>query len=72
MRIYRVETPEGAAIVLNTEAAQDCWPEAIYWDGSNQISKATGSQWNHETLYRSARGQQRARGPCRRGDEGVK
>jgi len=26
------------------------------WDGSNNISKATGSQWNHEVLYRTAQG----------------
>ena len=26
------------------------------WDGSNFISRATGSQWNHEALYRTASG----------------
>ncbi len=25
---------------------EDCW-----WNGSNQISKATGSQWIHQILY---------------------
>ena len=30
--------------------------EDTYWDGNNHISKATGSQWEHETLYRTASG----------------
>jgi len=30
--------------------------EDSYWDGSNSISVATGSQWQHETLYRTATG----------------
>jgi hypothetical protein len=30
--------------------------EESYWDGRNNISKATGSQWEHEYLYRSASG----------------
>lgn len=27
--------------------------EDTYWNGSNMISRATGSQWDHETLYRT-------------------
>lgn len=27
------------------------WEEATWWNGSNHISKATGSQWEHEALY---------------------
>lgn len=30
--------------------------EARDWDGSHNISRATGSQWDHEALYRSASG----------------
>jgi len=30
--------------------------EKTRWDGSNHISEATGSQWEHEELYRSRRG----------------
>lgn len=30
--------------------------EDTEWDGSNRISKATGSQWNHQMLYRTAKG----------------
>jgi len=28
--------------------------EATIWDGRNRISLATGSQWDHEALYRTA------------------
>lgn len=30
--------------------------EDTFWDGRNRISKATGSQWNHEVIYRTASG----------------
>jgi hypothetical protein len=30
--------------------------EGEYFDGHNYISKATGSQWEHEALYRTAGG----------------
>jgi hypothetical protein len=32
------------------------WDESTYWDGHNYISRATGSQWQHEQLHRSSRG----------------
>jgi hypothetical protein len=32
------------------------WEEATRWDGRNHISRATGSQWDHEQLYRTAGG----------------
>lgn len=32
------------------------YEEDTYWNGNNHISKATGSQWNHEDLYRSRKG----------------
>ena len=37
---------------FNVEAA-DLYSEDSEWDGSNHISCATGSQWNHEELYRT-------------------
>lgn len=40
---------------FETESAQH-WDEAHWWNGSNHISCATGDQWVHETLYRTARG----------------
>jgi hypothetical protein len=42
--------------VVNTDKARQSWDEATYWNGHNHISKATGSQWNHETLYESRKG----------------
>jgi hypothetical protein len=45
---------EGA--IFDTEKAQSHWSEASDWNGSNHISRATGSQWNHEALYLSAKG----------------
>jgi hypothetical protein len=32
------------------------WDEETRFDGRNRISKATGSQWEHETLYRTTGG----------------
>jgi len=32
------------------------YEEATFWDGRNRISRATGSQWDHEVLYRTAGG----------------
>lgn len=42
--------------VVDTEKAQDSWGEATYWDGRNHISKASGSQWDHQTLFKSRKG----------------
>lgn len=42
--------------VVDTSRASAVWQETTDWDGRNQISRATGSQWNHQTLYRSRRG----------------
>jgi hypothetical protein len=32
------------------------WEEARRWDGNNMVSVATGSQWEHERLYLTAKG----------------
>jgi len=40
---------------FETETAES-WDEHTWWDGNNHISAATGSQWNHERLYRTAAG----------------
>ena len=42
--------------VVKTENATQTWSEATYFDGRNRISKATGTQWNHQRLYRSRKG----------------
>lgn len=42
--------------VVDTLNAKQSWDEATRWDGKNNISVATGSQWHHETLHRSRKG----------------
>ena len=42
--------------VLNTDKASAEWEEAINWNGQKFVSRPTGSQWEHETLYRSSKG----------------
>jgi hypothetical protein len=32
------------------------WEEGSDWDGNNWISVATGSQWEHEALYKTRMG----------------
>ena len=52
MARYRMED----GTVVDTDNASASWSEGTDWDGSNHISKATGTQWNHQTLYRSRKG----------------
>lgn len=52
MSRYRMED----GTILDTYNSSAHWEEGTRWDGSNHISLATGSQWNHETLYRSRKG----------------
>jgi len=40
---------------FNPKSAQH-WTEDTRWNGSNHISVPTGSQWEHEELYRTRRG----------------
>lgn len=40
---------------FNLKEAQK-YDEGLEWDGNNQISKATGVQWDHQRLYRTRRG----------------
>jgi hypothetical protein len=42
--------------IVDTTRATHTWEEDSRWDGSNHISVATGSQWDHEDLYRSRKG----------------
>lgn len=48
-------TLEDGAIVDTTRAARK-WDEDTFHDGRNLISKATGDQFLHETLYKSSKG----------------
>lgn len=40
---------------FETDSAK-VFEEDRWFDGSNHISKATGSQWSHEELYRTRKG----------------
>ncbi len=42
--------------VVSDDNAKQSWEEDAQWDGNNMISVATGSQWDHETLYCSRKG----------------
>jgi len=42
--------------VVDTSKAAQRWEEATDWNGNNYISRATGSQWEHQELYRGAKG----------------
>lgn len=50
----RYKMPDGT--VLDTDNAVEHWDEATRWNGNNHISVPTGSQWNHQTLYKSRKG----------------
>lgn len=52
MSTYRMED----GTVVKTENASSSWKEQTRFDGNNQISVNTGSQWNHQELYRSRKG----------------
>ena len=52
MAVYELE--DGS--LVDTKKAKQQWDEATYWNGSNHISKATGDQFLHETLYMSSKG----------------
>lgn len=52
MAIYKTSSGN----LVDTDKAVTGWDEGTRWDGSNQISLATGSQWDHETLHCSSRG----------------
>jgi hypothetical protein len=42
--------------IVDTNKALTHWDEATDWNGNNHISRNTGSQWNHQTLYLSRKG----------------
>ena len=51
----RMVLTDGTGRWFDTDKAKS-WEEETRWNGNNHISKATGSQWEHETLYRTAGG----------------
>lgn len=51
----RMVLTDGTGRWFDTDKAKS-WEEDTMWNGNNHISKATDSQWEHETLYRTAGG----------------
>lgn len=56
MSKYSILQDNGSLIIFNTEKACAEYEEAKDWDGRNNISRATGSQWEHEAMYKSSKG----------------
>lgn len=52
MSTYRMDD----GTVVKTENATKSWDEATRSNGSNMISVATGTQWDHQELHRSRKG----------------
>jgi hypothetical protein len=50
----RFKLEDGA--IVDTDRAVKHWDEDSFWNGRNHISKATGDQFLHETLYKSSKG----------------
>jgi hypothetical protein len=42
--------------IFRTATAAKSWDEDTRWDGNNYISVPTGSQWEHQQLYKSRKG----------------
>lgn len=51
----RVALTDGSGRWFDPTKARS-WDEERVWNGQNHISKATGSQWDHERLYLTASG----------------
>jgi len=51
----RIVLTDGSGRYFDADKAQS-WDEGTRWDGRNHISKASGSQWEHEALYRTEGG----------------
>jgi hypothetical protein len=58
MTVFELVESDGdkTGILVDTAKALQTWEEATFWNGNNHISKATGDQFTHETLYKSAKG----------------
>lgn len=50
----KIKTEDGT--IIDTDKARKSYDEKTDWDGNNLISRPTKSQWEHETLYLSAKG----------------
>lgn len=53
--MHRIALTDGSGRWFDLDAAER-FDENTIWNGNNHISCATGSQWDHEVLYRTAGG----------------
>jgi hypothetical protein len=53
MNRVAVMDEEGKIIGWFDKDQAHLFDEDTYWNGNNHISKATGSQWDHQALYRT-------------------
>ena len=51
----RIALTDGTGRWFETGSAET-FAQETWWDGKNQISCATGSQWEHQELYRTTGG----------------
>lgn len=51
----RIALTDGTGRWFDKDKAK-AYEEDTRWNGNNHISRATGSQWEHEILYRTASG----------------
>lgn len=53
--MQRTALTDNSGMWFDIEKAEK-FNEKLIWDGDNQISKVTGSQWAHEIIYRTSGG----------------
>ena len=53
---FEIETENGCHVIVDTDQAVSHWKEDTRWNGSNNISVATGSDRHHELLHLSRKG----------------
>lgn len=51
----RIVLTDGSGRWFDSKKAK-FWKEGTRWNGNNRVSLTTGSQWDHEALYRTAGG----------------
>ena len=55
-RVNVYDSYDGTLVGWFDEEKAEVFGEYMEWNGSNLVSRATGSQWHHEELYRTAGG----------------
>jgi len=53
MAVYRDRL---SGVLLDTNESVMTWVDAAYWDGSNNVSRATNSEWLEQRLHKTRKG----------------